>query len=214
MVFNATFNNISVTSWRSVLLVEKTTDLSQVTDKLYHMIIHFLVLNTNNPNPYNTVLINTLVWLYIYTTCISICSHFAFQFLHRLYRTRQCLSKNRNQNFRVGTKIRVSSVNRTFVGHIITQQYYHYILTNRFIGGRKLAQIPCISIYSHFEGDVVVLIVWKLDLQLPMQSVPITINVVSKNPTQAIKYHVIKFVSDLRQVCGFLRLCNPVQIEQ
>jgi hypothetical protein len=36
MVFNATFNNISVISWRSVLLVEeteypeKTTDLSQV----------------------------------------------------------------------------------------------------------------------------------------------------------------------------------------
>ena len=28
MVFNATFNNISVISWRSVLLVEKTTDLS------------------------------------------------------------------------------------------------------------------------------------------------------------------------------------------
>jgi hypothetical protein len=40
MVFNATFNNISVISWWSVLLVEeivvqeKTTDLSQVTDKL------------------------------------------------------------------------------------------------------------------------------------------------------------------------------------
>ena len=38
MVFNATFNNISVISWQSVLLVEeteypeKTTDLSQVTD--------------------------------------------------------------------------------------------------------------------------------------------------------------------------------------
>jgi hypothetical protein len=32
MVFNATYNNISVISWRSVLLVkepEKTTDLSQ-----------------------------------------------------------------------------------------------------------------------------------------------------------------------------------------
>jgi hypothetical protein len=26
MVFNATFNNISVISWRSVLLVEKTTN--------------------------------------------------------------------------------------------------------------------------------------------------------------------------------------------
>jgi len=37
MVFNATFNNISVISWRSVLLVEETTDLLQVTDKLYHI---------------------------------------------------------------------------------------------------------------------------------------------------------------------------------
>jgi hypothetical protein len=43
MVFNATFNNITVISWRSVSLVEKmeyteeTTDLSQVTDKLYHI---------------------------------------------------------------------------------------------------------------------------------------------------------------------------------
>jgi len=42
MVFNTTFNNISVISWRSVLLVEETGvhrenhDLSQVTDKLYH----------------------------------------------------------------------------------------------------------------------------------------------------------------------------------
>jgi hypothetical protein len=40
MVFNATFNNISDISWRSDLLVEyaeKTTDLSQVTNKLYHI---------------------------------------------------------------------------------------------------------------------------------------------------------------------------------
>ena len=46
MVFNATFNNISVISWRSVLLMEETkytretTDLPQVTDKLYHIMLY------------------------------------------------------------------------------------------------------------------------------------------------------------------------------
>ena len=43
MVFNATFNNISVISWWSVLLVEETEvlvenhHLPQVTDKFYHI---------------------------------------------------------------------------------------------------------------------------------------------------------------------------------
>ena len=40
MVFNATFNNISVISWESVLLVEKTTDLLQVADKVYHIMLY------------------------------------------------------------------------------------------------------------------------------------------------------------------------------
>jgi hypothetical protein len=41
MVLNATFNNISTYLWwRNGLRPEKTTDLSQVTDKLYHVKLH------------------------------------------------------------------------------------------------------------------------------------------------------------------------------
>ena len=52
MVFNATFNNISVIMWQSVLLVEETTDLSQVSDKLYHM-LYRVHLTTNRVRHHN-----------------------------------------------------------------------------------------------------------------------------------------------------------------
>ena len=55
-------------------------------------------------------------------------------------------------------------------------------------------------------------IIWELDLQLPLQSVTITNNVVSSNATQA---SCMKFVSYLRQVGGFLlvlRFPPPIKL--
>ena len=40
MVFNPTFNNISVILWHSVLLVEENGVSGEVTDKLYHIMLY------------------------------------------------------------------------------------------------------------------------------------------------------------------------------
>ena len=63
---------------------------------------------------------------------------------------------------------------------------------------------------SRHPWTVVVVIVWQLDLQLPVQSVPVTTKVVSSNPVYdevySIQHYGMKLVSDLRQVGGFLRV--------
>jgi len=55
-----------------------------------------------------------------------------------------------------------------------------------------------------------VVIIWRLDLQLPVQSVSITTKVVSSKPVHgevySIQHYVIEFVSDLRYVGDFLRV--------
>jgi hypothetical protein len=63
----------------------------------------------------------------------------------------------------------------------------------------------------HFDNERAV-IVWLLDLQLPMQSVLITTNVVGSNPTRGQVYlkqhYVIKFVSELQHFSVFFQAVN------
>ena len=86
-----------------------------------------------------------------------------------------------------------------------------YKFTSNVLNLKVISMI--LNYYQWKLGSGAVMIVWYLDLQLPMQSEPSTINVMSLNPAQArcLRYNnVIKFVSDLRQVVGFLRAGTPI----
>ena len=65
-----------------------------------------------------------------------------------------------------------------------------------------------------------VMVIWELDLSLPVQSLHINIKVVSSNPAHgelySIQHYVIKFVSDLQQVGDFflvLRFPPSIKLE-
>jgi hypothetical protein len=64
--------------------------------------------------------------------------------------------------------------------------------------------------FKCISGAIVVVIIWWLNLQLPVKSLPITTKVVSSNPVHGkvypIQHYAMKFVGDLRQVGGFLQV--------
>ena len=63
MAFNATFNNISVISWRSVSLVEETElpDTPQTTDKLSHIMYVCVHITMSEIRTHNFTCINLQV---------------------------------------------------------------------------------------------------------------------------------------------------------
>jgi hypothetical protein len=69
MVFNATFNNISVIPWWSVLLVEEITHLPQVTNKLYHTTIYdgqiFIYLSYLMLTKETTTIYDSQIFIYL-----------------------------------------------------------------------------------------------------------------------------------------------------
>jgi hypothetical protein len=70
VAFYVTFNNISVISWLSVLLVEETGENHCVTDKLYHIILNKIIYIDNRA-------------LIKYTCSLSL--HFMYLFYRKLF---------------------------------------------------------------------------------------------------------------------------------
>ena len=122
---------------------------------------------------------------------------------------------------RLCTYVKISNVCYIYIQHVFTTWQTTRDSINRYL---MCAFFPLFQIFNiitdvffcltRFKKDgpswTVVMIKWQLDLKLPMQSVPITTNVVGSHPAHGAVYmiqqYVIVFSSDLRQVGGFLRV--------
>jgi hypothetical protein len=75
------------------------------------------------------------------------------------------------------------------------------------------------NICSLKDYSIITILYWDRrdrDRMVHVQPVPITTKVVNSNPVHgevySIQRYVIKFVSDLRQVGGFLRFLPPIEL--
>ena len=80
---------------------------------------------------------------------------------------------------------------------------------------KQFITVPLLIFFVTEWGRQVV-VVWLLDLQLHVQSVPIITYFMSSNTAHgdvySIQHYVIKFYSDFRQVRGFLRFPPPIKL--
>ena len=85
----------------------------------------------------------------------------------------------------------------------------HTLLVEGICAYLCICHLSLTSALWYFDLDtVVVVIAWQLDLITSYAISAITTNIVSSIPTQAIQQYVIKFVSHLWQIGGFLHQSN------
>ena len=151
MVFNTTFNNITVILWWSVLLVKETQSIWRKPPTCYKSLTNFITIML-----YHTFKKETT------QTCIY---------------DEMLKQKKRN---------------------IISCFMYscHMMAVFLSIVEGHICQLMSVS---NMIGAVVVMIVWQLDLQLPMQSVPIITKVVSLNPVDGEMYSIQHYCDQVFQ---------------
>ena len=77
--------------------------------------------------------------------------------------------------------------------------FFVHVFTKMSNAHDQLILYLYICLYIYVRGTVMVVIVWYLDLQLPLQAVPITAKVVSSNPVHGEVYSITHYVID--KVC-------------
>jgi len=100
--------------------------------------------------------------------------------------------------------------------NILVQNLFFWHISLCFVSLIDMVVQPLSTSFGNYAfsntnlGAVMVVFVWWLKLQPPMHSVPITTYVVNSSPDHdqvySIQHYVIKVISDLRQVGGFLRV--------